>query len=81
MAKEKKVAVEIKAVTTAEAAKMYLGVTELQLSRMCLKGERLKRLYGSDIPMDQLATAIMARKSGKYWFIPLDELNRVFAVQ
>lgn len=64
--------------TTAEAARRHPGITELQFSKMCLKGKRLKRLYGNKIPPEQIAMALFGKKVGKYWMIPVEELNRVF---
>ena len=64
--------------TCKEAIKLIPGTSELQLARMCLKGERLQKLYGSDIPANELNKALFGKKVGKYWYIPLEELKRVF---
>lgn len=64
--------------TTAEAAKMFPGIADRHFRRMCLKGQRLTRLYGSEPPADQLKTALFGKRVGKYWCIPISELKRVF---
>ena len=64
--------------TCREAAAVVHGVTIRQLNRMLLKGKRLLRMYGGDIPQRELATALIGRKVGKCWFIPAEELRRCF---
>ena len=64
--------------TTAEAARRYPGVEERYLQRMCLKGKRLKRVYGDQPPVKEINSALFAKKVGKYWLIPVEELKRVF---
>ncbi len=67
-----------KAMTCAEAVLYYPGTTERQLNRMCLYGKRLTRLYGKDIPEKELAKVLFGKKVGRYWYITLKELDRVF---
>jgi len=69
-----------RAVTTSGAATMYPGTSETHFAGMCLKGKRLRKLYGNRIPPKELATALMATKVGKHWWIPMEELKRVFNV-
>lgn len=64
--------------TTFEASKMLPGIKEQQFARMCLKGNRLQRLYGSEPPPEMLKTALFGKRVGKYWIIPVTELERVF---
>ena len=64
--------------TCKEAVKLHPGTTELKLARMCLKGQRLLKLHGSDIPEADFKNVLFGKKVGKYWYIPVDELHRVF---
>ncbi len=68
----------VKAVTAFEASKIYPGIEERQFARMCLKGQRMVRIYGNEVPPDKLAKVLFGKKVGKYWLIPLEELDRVF---
>jgi hypothetical protein len=69
----------VKAVTAFEASKIYPGIAERQFARMCLKGQRLKKLYGDAIPVKEMKAAIFGKKFGKYWLIPITELDRISA--
>lgn len=69
-----------KSITTTGAAVMYAGTSEKYFANMCLKGKRLRKLYGERIPPKDAASALFATKVGGQWWIPLDELNRVFNV-
>lgn len=62
------------------AAKMVPGTEPTHLQRMCLKGKRLLKLYGSKekIPAKEFGKALFGKKVGKYWYIPESEINRVF---
>lgn len=75
---KKKKDVGIVGLTTFEASKMLPGIEERQFARMCLKGQRLTRVYGSDPPAKELKTALFGKRVGKYWIIPITELQRVF---
>jgi hypothetical protein len=64
--------------TAAAAVIRFPGTEERQIARMCLKGQRLKRMYGKDIKPEDAATALFGKRVGKYWYIPLKELERIF---
>lgn len=66
--------------TTTEAAKRHKGVTPLQLSRLCLRGKYLAKMYGgaSRVPAKERDTALFAKKVGGVWQIPETELDRLF---
>ena len=69
-----------KAITTSGAALMYSGKDEKYFATMCLKGKRLRKLYGERIPPKVTAGALFATKVGSTWWIPMDELKRVFGI-
>lgn len=66
--------------TCEEAAKRHQGQDPRNFARMCLRGKALARQYGgaSRVPARQAATALFGAKTGKYWNIPVSELDRVF---
>lgn len=78
--KDEKVKSEVKAMTCAEAVKMYPGTEEIYLARMCLRGQMLIKKHGgaSKVPKAQKKTALFAKKVANRWFIPVAELERVF---
>ncbi|KAF0218827.1 MAG: hypothetical protein FD174_2610 [Geobacteraceae bacterium] len=71
---------EAKSVTCAKAAERHPGVEERNLARMCLRGEWLVKKYGKreKVPPKEAAKALFAKKVGRCWQIPVDELDRVF---
>lgn len=78
--KKDKPAVEVKAMTCAEAVKMYPGTEEIFLARMCLKGLALAKKHGgaSKVPEKEKKKVLFAKKVNNRWFIPVNELDRVF---
>ncbi len=66
--------------TCKEAAQRHKGFAQRQITLMCTRGLYLTNKYGNPkrIPKEELATALLARKVGKSWSIPTEELDRVF---
>lgn len=66
--------------TSAEAAKRHPGIEERHISRLCLRGKWLLLKFGSlkKIPPKEKEHALFAKKVGKYWVIPVSELDRLF---
>jgi hypothetical protein len=75
---EEKQAQPVQGLTSVEAARLFPGTEARYIARMCLRGQRLKRIHGDKIPPEQMATALFGKRVGKYWYVPLSELNRVF---
>lgn len=71
---------EVKAMTCAEAVTRYPGTTERQINRLCLKGKRLLKEYGSktDIPKQEASSALFGKRVGKYWYVSAEDLDRLF---
>lgn len=67
-------------VTCEEAARRHQGQTAVNIARMCLRGKYLAKRYGgaSRVPAKDAATVIFAVKLGKWWQVPVSELDRVF---
>jgi len=80
-AKDKvKTVIEPMTMSCEQAVERHQGQEARNISRMCLRGQRLAKKYGgwSKVPGVQKKTAIFAKKCGKYWSIPVTELDRLF---
>jgi len=66
--------------TIAEAVKRHKGLDRDYFMRRCKKGRKLLEKYGerTEVPAKEVARAIFAKKYGKYWHIPRQELDRLF---
>ena len=67
-------------VTTKEAAGRHRGVTALEMSKLCLRGKYLAKVYGgaSRVPERERRTALFAKRVRNRWMIPISELDRLF---
>jgi hypothetical protein len=66
--------------TIAEALERHKGLDQNYMMRLCIKGRNLMREYGAreNIPAKEMARALFGKKVGKYWHVPVSELNRLF---
>jgi hypothetical protein len=66
--------------TIAEAIERHRGLDQNYLMRLCIKGRNLLVEYGEreNIPAKEMARALFGKKVGKYWHVPVKELNRLF---
>lgn len=66
--------------TCQEAAKRHPGLEERHFSRLCLRGQRLLKRHGNreSIPPKEMSKALFGKKVGKFWVIPVSELDRFF---
>lgn len=78
--KKIKPVVEAMTMSCEQAVERHQGQEERNIARMCLRGQRLSKKYGgwSKVPEVEKKTAIFAKKCGKYWSIPVAELDRLF---
>ena len=77
--KKEKAVVEPVTMSCEQAADRH-GQEARNIARMCLRGKTLTKKYGgaSKVPEAQKKTAIFGQKVGKYWNVPVAELDRVF---
>lgn len=67
--------------TCEEAAKRHPGIEPRYFARLCIRGEWLLKKFGSTdkVPEKELRAAMFGKKVGKYWVIPVSELDRMFS--
>lgn len=70
----------VETLTIKEAMQRHKGLTRAYFMRRCEEGGRLLALYKSrrKIPKELAQGALFGRKIGKYWIIPIKELDRFF---
>ena len=66
--------------TCEEATRRHPGFDANYFRRLCLHGQWLRSKYSTheSIPVAEQCRALFGKKVGKYWMIPVEELDRYF---